>query len=156
MFIFDQNAISMKRQILLTLSLLMLITISQKAKAQDTTKVNDLADTAIYDDRMPSGGHPHKLPLSPLSQLDYTQFINKQFDASSIIKKNRLYTKLEVTMVVEKDGSVSKYDVKGTGTEAVKNELVRILKLLPKNTPGTTDGQPGRFRLHQPFEFKYE
>ncbi|WP_316846264.1 hypothetical protein [Pedobacter psychrodurus] len=146
----------MKRQILLTLSLLMLITISQKAKAQDSTKVNALADTAIYDDRMPSEGHQYKFPLSPLSQDEYTQFTNNQFATSDVIKKNRLYTKLEVTTIVEKDGSVSKYTVKGTGTEAMKNEIVRILKLLPKNTPGTTDGQPGRFRLHQPFEFKYE
>jgi len=144
----------MKKQILLIL--LILITISQKAKAQDSTKVNALADTTIYDDRMPSEGHQYKFPLSPLSQVDYTQFINNQFATSDVIKINKLYIKIEVTTTVEKDGSVSKYTVKGTGTEAMKNEIVRILKLLPKNNLGTTDGQLGRFRLHQPFEFKYE
>jgi hypothetical protein len=146
----------MKKQTLLLLSLLILITISQKTKAQDSTKVNTLADTTIYDDKLSSEGHVYKFPLSPLNQVDYTQFINNQFATSSVIKKNKLYSKLEVTMVVEKDGSVSNYQVKGTGTEAMKNEIVRILKLLPKNTLGTRDGQAARFRIHQPFEFKYE
>jgi hypothetical protein len=146
----------MKKQTLLLLSLLILITISQKTKAQDSTKVNTLADTTIYDDKLSSEGHVYKFPLSPLNQVDYTQFINNQFATSSVIKKNKLYSKLEVTMVVEKDGSVSNYQVKGTGTEAMKNEIVRILKLLPKNTLGTRDGQAARFRIHQPFVFKYE
>lgn len=156
MFIFDQNAIYMKRQILLTLSLLILIIISQKAKAQDSLKVNAPVDTTIYDDKLSSEGHLYKFPLSPLSQVEYTQFMNNQYATSDVIKKNKFYTKLEVTTIVEKDGSVSKYTVKGTGTEAMKNEIVRILKLLPKNTLGTRDGQAARFRLHQPFEFKYE
>jgi len=90
----------------------------------------------------------NQFPLSPLSQVDYTQFINNQFAASDVIKKNKLYTKVEVSTIVEKDGTVSKYAVKGTGTEAMKNEIVRILKLLPKNTLGTRDGQAARFRLH--------
>jgi hypothetical protein len=146
----------MKKQTLLLLSVLILITISQKAKAQDTTKVNALADTTLYDDRTPSEGHKYMLPQSTLSQENYTQFINNQFATSSVIKKNKLYTKLEVTTIVEKDGSVFRYEVTGTGTEAMKNEIIRILKLLPKYMPGTTDGQAARFRLRQPFEFKYE
>jgi hypothetical protein len=146
----------MKRQTLLLISALILIAISQKAKAQDSTKVNTLADTTLYDDRTPSEGHKYMLPQSTLNQEEYTQFINKQFDASSVIKKNRLYTKLELTMTVEKDGSVSRYTAKGTGTQAIRNEIIRILKLLPKYTPGTKDGQAARFRLRQPFEFKYE
>lgn len=73
-----------------------------------------------------------------------------------MIQKNRLYTKLAVVMTIEKDGSISNYEVKGTGTQVMRNEIVRILKLLPKYTPGTRDGQPARFRLSQPFEFKYE
>ena len=156
MFIFDQNAISMKRQTLLLISALILIAISQKAKAQDSTKVTALADTTIYDDKLSSEGHVYKFPLSPMNQVDYTQFINNQFATSNVIRQNKLYTKLEVTTVVEKDGSVSNYQVKGTGTEAMKNEIARILKLLPKNTLGTRDGQAARFRLHLPFEFKYE
>ncbi|SFA58404.1 hypothetical protein SAMN04488511_11940 [Pedobacter suwonensis] len=146
----------MQKQILLLISALILIAISQKAKAQDSTKINTLADTTIYDDKLSSEGHIYKFPLSPLSQAEYTQFTHNQYANSDVIKKNKLYTKLEVTTIVEKDGSVSKYMVKGTGTEAMKNEIVRILKLLPKNTPGTRDGQAARFRLHQPFEFKHE
>ncbi|WP_167335417.1 energy transducer TonB [Pedobacter kyungheensis] len=146
----------MKRPLLLTLSLLILMLIGQKLKAQDSLKVNAAVDTTIYDDKAATEGYFLMLPQSTLSQQDYNLFIHNQFSASPIIKKNRLYTKLEISMLVEKDGSVSKYEVKGTGTQLMRNEMVRILKLLPKYTPGTRDGQKVRVKLHQPFEFKYE
>lgn len=146
----------MKQPSLLILTLLMLLLINQKVKAQDSLKVNAVADTTIYDDKASTEGHHLMLPQSPLSDMDYMKFIHNQFSDSPIIKKNRLYTKLEITMLVEKDGSVSKYEVKGTGTREVRNEIVRILKFLPKYMPGTRDGQLVRVKLHQPFEFKYE
>lgn len=146
----------MKKQILLLLSLLLLIAIGQKVKAQDNLKVNAVVDTTIYSDQASSEGHNVMLPQSILSLGDYNMFVNNQFSISPIIKKNRLYTKLEVITLVEKDGSVSNYEVKGTGTQVMRNEIVRILKLLPKYAPGTRDGMKARFKLHQPFEFKYE
>lgn len=146
----------MKKQIILTLSLLILITLGQKAKAQNTVKVTTEADTTVYDERTPSGEHEYKIPQFPLSNEDFNHFLHNHYQASNVIQKNRLYTKLEVVMTIEKDGSISKYEAKGTGTQAMRNEIVRILKLLPKYTPGTRDGHPARFRLYQPFEFKYE
>jgi len=63
---------------------------------------------------------------------------------------------VEIATVVEMDGSTSTYIVKGTGPVAMKEELVRILKLLPKSIPATRDGKPIRYRNYQPFEFTYK
>nr|WP_084407000.1 energy transducer TonB [Pedobacter panaciterrae] len=145
----------MKRFILFCLSLVMLTAISQNSIAQTNSKDTSSADTTLYDDRTPSEGHDLRLPQSTLDNQEYSRFINKEFSASTVLKKNRNYTKVEVTRIVEKDGSVSSYTVSGTGPESMKNELVRILKLLPSYTPGTRDGKPVRFRMYQPFEFKY-
>ena len=123
--------------------------------AQTALKYNSAADTTLYDDRTPSEGRDFKLPQSTLNQQDYTRFIQKEFAASGIIQKNSIYTKLEIISIVEKDGHISAYGIKGTGPEAMKTEIVRILKLLPKYTPGTIDGKAARFRLRQPFEFNY-
>lgn len=66
----------MKRQIILMLSLLIMITLSQKAKAQNTVKVTTEADTTVYDKRTLSGEHVYKIPQFPLSNEDFNHFLH--------------------------------------------------------------------------------
>jgi len=145
----------MKNTFLSILTIIALSGISLNTRAQTIQKDTSAIDTLIYDDKTLSNGHDLRLP-QPITDWE-TQYklINKEFSASPVLKRNRTYTKVEITSIVEKDGDVSSYSVKGTGPEAVKTELVRILKLLPKYKPGTRDGIPARYRINQPFEFKY-
>ena len=145
----------MKRTFLSFLLIIGLTAISQITKAQSSSKDTLAADTIIYDDRTLSEGHDLRLPQPTTDWETQYKLINQEFSASPVLKKNRTYTKVEITSIVEKDGSVSAYSVKGTGPEVIKNELVRILKLTPKYKPGMRDGQPVRCRIKQPFEFKY-
>jgi hypothetical protein len=145
----------MKRTFLSFLFTIALTSISQISKAQTSSNDTLAADPTIYDDRTLSGGHELRLPQPTTDWETQYKFINKEFSASQVLKKNRTYTKVEITSIVEKDGSVSAYSVKGTGPEAMKNELIRILKLSPRYKPGTRDGQPVRCKINQPFEFKY-
>jgi len=146
----------MHRILLLTLLTISLNGIHQISKAQSASKETLANDTTIYDDKTPSNGHDLQLPQPTLGWEPQYKLINKEFTASAVFKKNKIPTKVEVASLVEKDGSVSAYTVKGTGPETMKNELVRILKLTVKYEPGTRDGEPVRCRVYQPFEFKYE
>ena len=145
----------MQRILLLTLLIISLNAIPQISKAQSVTKETLANDTTIYDDKTLSNGHDLQLAQPISGWENQYKLINKEFSASPVLKKNRSYTKVEIASIVEKDGSVSAYTVKGTGPETMKNELVRILKLTNKYKPGTRDGQPVRCRIYQPFEFKY-
>ena len=146
----------MKTLILLFLFPVILLANSQHSMAQSTLKDSLSVDTTIYSDRISSGNHDLRLPQSGVDNLEYSRFINREFSASAVMKKNRVYTKIEVARIVEKDGSVSSYTVKGTGSEAMKAEIVRILKLLPNYKPATRDGKPVRYVLYQPFSFEYK
>lgn len=145
----------MKGILLLTLLIISINAIPQISKAQSISKETLANDTTVYDDRTLSNGHDLRL-AEPISGWDNQyKLINKEFSVSSVLKKNRSYTKVEIASTVEKDGSISACTVKGTGSETMKNELVRILKLTNKYKPGTRDGQPIRSKIYQPFEFKY-
>jgi len=128
---------------------------SRQGFAQTESQQTQAADTTIYDDRTASDGHEITLPQMALSLQEYNSFFHKHFISSKIMRENRVYTKLEVIRVIEKDGTVSSWTVDGAGPAEVKSEIVRILKLLPPYTPGLRDGKPARFRLYQPFEFKH-
>ncbi|WP_276090376.1 hypothetical protein [Pedobacter sp. JY14-1] len=135
--------------------ILLLFAGGRQGFAQTESPLTQVADTTIYDDRTGSDGHELILPQMALSMQEYNSFFHKHFISSKIMQENKIYTKLEVARVIEKDGTVSSWNVTGVGPAEVKSEVVRILKLLPPYTPGLRDGKPARFRLYQPFEFKH-
>ena len=108
---------------------------------------------AIIDTKANWDGQDIIPPL--LLKVDQTDFISKQLDASAVIKSNKVDTKMEVSAVVEADGSMSSFKVKGTGPAVVGTEFIRIIKRMPKYKPGTKNGKPARFRCYYPFELKY-
>lgn len=59
-----------------------------------------------------------------------------------------------VRFVVEKDGSVTDIIVLKGVCQDIKDECIRIMKLMPKWSPGLQDGQPVRVLFTLPFSFK--
>jgi len=71
-------------------------------------------------------------------------FISKNFQYNDVMIENELKGRTIASFVVEKDGSIS--DIKvvrgmGFGTE---NEIIRVLKLMPKWNPGEQNGKKVR------------
>lgn len=71
-------------------------------------------------------------------------FISKNFHYSDEMKENDINGKTFASFIVEKDGSIS--DIKvvrgiGFGTE---NEIIRVLKSMPKWNPGIQNGKKVR------------
>lgn len=71
-------------------------------------------------------------------------FISKNFHYSDEMKENEINGKAIASFVIEKDGSIS--DIKvvrgiGFGTE---NEIIRVLKSMPKWNPGIQNGKKVR------------
>ena len=145
-----------RASLILSFIILLLLSTSGFSSAQSISVDSLDQDTTVIDERKSTFGQNVISPTSVLEPLAYSRFINAQFDASAIFKKNREYTKVEIATIVEKDGSTSIFVVKGIGPAAMKAELVRILKLFPNRIPATKNGKPIRYRVYQPFEFIYK
>lgn len=69
-------------------------------------------------------------------------------------KKNKQEGRVFVGFVVEKDGSISNVSVMRGVCEELDNEAVRVVKTLPKFTPGMHGGKPVRVQYTLPIAFK--
>jgi len=83
-------------------------------------------------------------PEFPGGNKNLFPFISKNFQYTDEMKENELKGRIMATFVVEKDGSIS--DIKivrsiGYGTE---NEVLRVLRLMPKWNPGEQNGKKVR------------
>jgi protein TonB len=62
--------------------------------------------------------------------------------------------KVLVLLVIEKDGSVSNVQIAHGLTAEQDNEVVRVVKNLPRWKPGMQDGKPVRVQFALPIDFK--
>ncbi|HTJ11069.1 MAG TPA: energy transducer TonB, partial [Dinghuibacter sp.] len=61
--------------------------------------------------------------------------------------------KVMIRFVVGKDGSLSAYAVQQSGGQIFDNEVVRVLKKMPKWTPGIQNGKPVAVYFSLPVTF---
>jgi len=93
------------------------------------------------------------LPSFPGGVEELNRFIEKNLDQS----KGKAERRVNVTFVVEKDGSLSNIQKIGR-TDDVKTdeEAIRIIKLSPKWEPGKQNGHAVRTQYTVPVAFKSE
>ncbi len=90
-------------------------------------------------------------PGGPNALVKYVQN-NLKYPESA--KKNKQEGRVFVSFVVEKDGSISNVSVMRGVCEELDNEAVRVVKTLPKFTPGMHGGKPVRVQYTLPIAFK--
>jgi len=90
-------------------------------------------------------------PGGPNALMKYVQN-NLKYPESA--KKNKQEGRVFVGFVVEKDGSISNVSVMRGVCEELDNEAVRVVKTLPKFTPGMNGGKPVRVQYTLPIVFK--
>lgn len=81
------------------------------------------------------------------SDVDYGKFIADNFHHPSPEKENNVGGQVLLDVIVEKDGTLSSITVKQSATKNIDDELIRVIKLMPKYIPGTKDGKAARFRI---------
>lgn len=69
-------------------------------------------------------------------------------------KKNKQEGRVFIGFVVEKDGSVTNVNVLRGVCEELDNEAVRVVKAMPRWTPGMNEGKPVRVQYMLPIVFK--
>jgi protein TonB len=68
-------------------------------------------------------------------------------------RKNGIYGQVFVRFVVEKDGTISNVKIVSSVHPELDREALRVVKMLPKWKPGSTDGKPVRCLYQIPIRF---
>lgn len=84
---------------------------------------------------------------------DFRNWVQAQLVYPAEARKKRLSGRVIVKFVVEKDGSLTDVKIVESPDEALSNEVIRVLKLSPKWTPGMQRGQNVRVQFTLPIAF---
>ena len=94
------------------------------------------------------------MPQFPGGQIAMLQYLMKNIKYPEQAVKEGIQGRVTVRFIVEKDGSIS--DVKPVLSvhPLLNKEAVRVVKSMPKWTPGKQNGKPVRVRFNLPVMFK--
>ncbi|MBR1514109.1 MAG: TonB family protein [Bacteroidales bacterium] len=95
-----------------------------------------------------------EMPQFPGGEPKLMEYIAKNLNYPQEARDKGIDGRVFIGMVIEKDGSVSNVKVlRGIGG-GCDEEAVRVIKALPKWTPGKKDGKPARVSYQIPINFK--
>ena len=121
-----------------------------ETQAVETPAVETVANdnSEIYD------GAVEVMPEYPGGMNAMFDFIQKNVKYPKSAKEKGIEGKVYVSFVVEKDGSLSSFQVLRSVNEELDTEAIRVLKAMPKWKAGMQDGKAVRVHYVMPFSFK--
>ncbi|GAA3763605.1 M56 family metallopeptidase [Flavobacterium ginsengiterrae] len=129
----------------------MLLAFSEDAIAQSGTSTKMKEGFNVrFDTNSVSG------PEFPGGMTEFYKFIGQNFKIPAEASKNKIQTKIEMKFMVEKDGSLSEFEVVKDAGYGLGEEAIRVLKLSPKWIPGSENGQPVRVMYSLPITVQVE
>ena len=111
-------------------------------------------DSEATDDSEVYTGAVEVMPEYPGGTTAMFEFIQKNVKYPESAKDKGLEGKVYVQFVVEKDGSLSSFNILRGVSDDMDAEAIRVLKLMPKWKSGMKDGKPVRVQYVMPFNFK--
>ncbi|MFD0764986.1 energy transducer TonB [Mucilaginibacter lutimaris] len=126
----------MKTKILLFL--LIFVASSSKLKAQTTT-----ADTTVYTE----------VDKEPRLAGGMLKLIGKKIKYHKNAYENKITGRVELSFVVEKDGTLTNFKVTKSADPELDAEFLRAMKKSPKWIPGEKDGKIVRTLHHESMNF---
>jgi protein TonB len=97
-----------------------------------------------------------KPPSFPGGEKELLKFLQKNIEYPSLAKENNIQGTVPLTFVVNKDGSVSDVQIMRDIGGGCGKEAVRVVKSMPKWTPGEANGHAVKVRFTLPVKFKLE
>ena len=87
---------------------------------------------------------------------NFSVWAQKQVKYPAIAAENRIYGKVYITFVVEKDGTLSDIRVMKGADESLNREALRVINSSPLWKPGSNHGIPVRVRCSIMMNFVLE
>ena len=104
-------------------------------------------DTTIYD-------NPEVMPSYPGDMDAFWIFLMKNLHYPESAEADSIEGRVIVQFVVEKDGSLSNFDIVQSPDDRLSEEALRVLHLMPRWQPAQQKGRNVRSRYKVPFMFR--
>ena len=132
-----------RKNVTLKVALMMLVLLFSFMTSTAQTKKNDMVFDVV-----------EVMPQFPGGQIAMLQYLMKNIKYPEQAMKEGIQGRVTVRFIVEKDGSIS--DVKPVLSvhPLLNKEAVRVVKSMPKWSPGKHNGKPVRVRFNLPVMFK--
>ena len=132
-----------RKNVSLKVALMMLVLLFSFMTSTAQTKKNDMVFDVV-----------EVMPQFPGGQIAMLQYLMKNIKYPEQAMKEGIQGRVTVRFIVEKDGCIS--DVKPVLSvhPLLNKEAVRVVKSMPKWTPGKQNGKPVRVRFNLPVMFK--
>ena len=106
-------------------------------------------DTRVFD-------VVEQMPQFPGGDAALMEYISKNIKYPVIAEENGIQGRVVCQFVVERDGSVSDVRVVRSVDPALDKEAIRVIKAMPKWTPGRQNGAPVRTKFTLPVTFRLQ
>lgn len=120
-------------------------------KVVKTTKTTKKADASnkVYE-------VVEQMPTFPGGDAALMKYLAENIKYPVSAQKAKEQGRVVVQFIVEKDGTVTGVKTVRSVTPALDAEAVRVIKAMPKWTPGKQDGQPVRVNYNVPVSFRLQ
>ncbi|MBF1546353.1 MAG: energy transducer TonB [Prevotella salivae] len=132
-----------RKNVSLKVALMMLVLLFSFMTSTAQTKKNDMEYCIV-----------EMMPQYPGGLAAMLKYIRENIKYPEQAMKERIQGRVTVSFIIEKDGSIS--DVKAVRSvhPLLDKEAVRMVKSMPKWSPGKNNGKPVRVRFNLPVMFK--
>ena len=127
---------------------------AEKKAVEATETVETQAVETVATDDSEVYGAVEVMPEYPGGTTAMFDFIQKNLKYPESAKDKGLEGRVFIGFVVEKDGSLSSFQVLRGVSDDIDAEAVRVLKMMPKWKPGMNNGKPVRVQYTMPFKFQ--
>ena len=132
-----------RKNVSLKVALMMLVLLFSFTTSTAQTKKNNM----VYD-------VVEVMPQFPGGQTAMLKYIMENIKYPKQIMEEGIQGRVTVSFIVEKDGRVSNVRLLRSVQPALDKEAIRVVKSMPKWTPGKHNGKPVRVRFNLPVMFK--
>jgi protein TonB len=162
------------RQLLFALTMMTTVTVSAR-NYHETAALSvplDSADTKVFDvvEQMPSfaggeyvvryrdeeGNVHEQTKTCPPGQAGLFQYLSNTIQYPVVAEENGVQGRVIVTFVVERDGSITDVKVVKSVDPSLDREAVRVVRSMPKWTPGKQKGDAVRVKYTMPVTFRLQ
>lgn len=95
-----------------------------------------------------------EMPSFPGGQAALMQFLLSNTHYPAVAQENGVQGRVTVSFVIEKDGSITDVQVARSADPSLDKEAVRVVKSMPRWTPGRQNGSTVRVKFNVPVTFR--
>ncbi len=132
-----------RKNVSLKVALMMFVLLFSFMTSTAQTKKNDMLFSVV-----------EVMPQYPGGQIAMLKYIMENIKYPEQAMKKGIQGRVAVSFIVEKDGSISNVRPVHSVHSLLDKEAVRVVKSMPKWSPGKQNGKPVRVRFTVPVMFK--